>query len=282
MPLGGNIELILNLQDGAFIEADAGQFQSVIMNLVINAAEAVGPKNGTVAVSTSFQYLDAAYLRDNLSGDDLAPGPYVRLEVHDTGQGMDAATMSRIFDPFFTTKFTGRGLGLAAVLGIMRGHKGAIKVYSHPGQGTTFKLYFPSVVSDAPARALPAPPVVDNHGDATVLVVDDEDVVLKMAQLTLQRYGYRVLVATNGVEAVNIFKLQPERVALIVLDMTMPVMSGEQTLRELKAIRKDVRVILSSGYNEVEALRRFGDGVAGFLQKPYRAAILAEKVKQHL
>jgi PAS domain S-box-containing protein len=279
--LGGNIELVLNLQDGAFIEADAGQFQSVVMNLVINGAEAVGQTTGTVAVSTSFQQLDADYLRDNMSGDDLAPGLYVLLEVHDTGHGMDQATRARIFDPFFTTKFTGRGLGLAAVLGIVRGHKGAIRVYSHPGQGTTFKLFFPAVIGDEIPGALPAV-TADHHGDATVLVVDDEDVVRSMAQATLRKYGYSVLLAANGLEAVNIFKLQPDRVSLVLLDMTMPVMSGEETLRELKTIREDVRVIVSSGYNEIEALRRFGDGVAGFLQKPYRAGVLAEKVKQSL
>ena len=276
--VGGNVDLILNLQERAFIEADAGQLQSVVMNLVINASEAVGTKSGTVVISTSFQHLDAEYLRDNMAGDDLEPGPYVLLEVHDTGDGMNPATIARIFDPFFTTKFLGRGLGLAAVLGIVRGHKGAIKVYSHPGQGTTFKLFFPASPTAAGPPAAPA--VAGSHrGSGTILVVDDEDVVLKMARSTLERYGYKVLSAANGREAVDIFKRKPDEIALVLLDMTMPVLSGEDTLLELKSIRSDVRVIVSSGYNEIEALRRFGQGVAGFLQKPYRAAVLAEKVK---
>ncbi len=277
--LGGNIELVLKLQDDAFIEADAGQFQSVVMNLVINGAEAIGKQSaGTLVVSTCTQHLDDDYLADNLAGDNLRPGAYILLEVHDTGQGMDTATMARIFDPFFTTKFTGRGLGLAAVLGIVRGHKGAIKVYSHPGKGTTFKLFFPALPT-ANAYRVPAAPSTDFSGDATVLVVDDEPVVLKMAESTLRRYGYKVLVAANGREAVDLFRPCPEEIGLVLLDMTMPVLSGEETLRELRAIRPQVRVIVSSGYNEIEALRRFGDGVAGFLQKPYRAATLAEKVK---
>ena len=216
-----------------------------------------------------------------MAGDDIAPGHYILLEVHDTGQGMDQATLSRIFDPFFTTKFTGRGLGLAAVLGIVRGHKGAIKVYSHPGQGTTFKVFFPLAREKGSVAAPPAVPT-DFRGSATILIVDDEDVVLRMAQSTLERYGYQVLVAVNGREAVDIFKQQPDRVALVLLDMTMPVLSGEETLHELKRIRPNVRVIASSGYNEVEALRRFGQGVRGFLQKPYRAAQLAEKIKTSL
>lgn len=277
-----DVELVLSLEtEGVMVEADSGQIQQLVMNLVLNGAEAIEGHGGTVVVSTRFQELDADYVRDNMAGDNIQPGTYLLLEVHDTGKGMDAETLSRIFDPFFTTKFTGRGLGLAAVIGIVRGHRGAIKVYSHVGQGTTFKVFFP-----VPARQkLNRPPEISAtnlRGHETVLVVDDEEVVQRMALATLEKYGYRVLQARNGKEAIEIFEKDPESIALVLLDMTMPVMSGEETLHRLTAIRPDVLVIASSGYNEVEALRRFGQGVKGFLQKPYRAAQLAEKVRSSL
>jgi CheY-like chemotaxis protein len=216
-------------------------------------------------------------IADNLAGDGLEPGQFILLEVHDTGAGMDEATLARIFDPFFTTKFTGRGLGLAAVLGIVRGHRGAIKVYSNPGKGTTFKVYFP--VSSGQLIPKQKIGIRDFQGTATVLVVDDEAVVQKLAHSTLERYGYHVLLAGNGREALNMLATTSEAVAIVLLDMTMPVMSGEETLTKIKELYPEIKVIASSGYNEVEALRRFGAGVDGFLQKPYRASQLMEKVK---
>jgi PAS domain S-box-containing protein len=273
------VELVLNLDtSGALIDADAGQIQSLVMNLVINGAEAIEKGPGTVVVSTRLQELDAEYVRDNMAGDSVLPGAYLLLEVHDTGKGMDLATLDRIFDPFFTTKFTGRGLGLAAVLGIVRGHRGAIKVYSHLEQGTTFKVFFPlSAEMEATPKLLTTPTTL--HGHETVLIVDDEDTVQRMASAALAKYGYKILQARNGREAIEIFERNPSGIAIVLLDMTMPVMSGEETLKRLKEIRPDVPVIASSGYNEIEALRRFGQGVRGFLQKPYRAAQLAEKVR---
>jgi len=194
---------------------------------------------------------------------------------------MDTQTLSRIFDPFFTTKFTGRGLGLAAVLGIVRGHRGAIKVYSHPGQGTTFKVFFPVSIGQRISRVKESVPV-SLYGTETVLIVDDEEPVQRMATAALIKYGYQVMQARNGREAVEAFQRNPDGIGLVLLDMTMPVMSGEETLKQLKSLRENVLVIASSGYNEIEALRRFGQGVGGFLQKPYRAAQLVEKVRNAL
>jgi PAS domain S-box-containing protein len=264
------------------IDADPGQLQQIVMNLVINGAEAIGSQNGSVLVRTALQEVDQQYM-DTMSsaGELLRPGLYVALEVHDSGTGMDEETLSKIFDPFFSTKFAGRGLGLSAVLGIVRAHKGALKVYSKPGQGTTFKVLFPASASAVAAAAAPA--TGDLTGSGTVLIVDDEELVRTAARHTLLRYGYRSIPAQNGEVALQAYKNCPGKVALVLLDLTMPVMSGEETLRQLQLIDPKVKVLLTSGYNEVEAVQRFaGKGLAGFIQKPYTAAALAGKVKEVL
>jgi CheY-like chemotaxis protein len=264
------------------VEADISQMQQIVMNLVINAGEAIGDENGTILITTGVQPVDEHYIASVLAPAEISPGTYVTLEVHDNGSGMPQETVDRIFDPFFTTKFTGRGLGLAAVLGIVRGHKGAIKVYSNVGSGTTFKLLFPA--TDQPASKPANPPVaVAASGGETVMVVDDEPIVRRTAKAMLERYGYSVVLAENGKEAVDLYRVLHDKIHLVLLDMTMPVMGGEETFRELKTINADVRVVLSSGYNEVEAVRRFsGKGLAGFVQKPYSAATLADKVRSIL
>jgi PAS domain S-box-containing protein len=261
------------------VEADTTQLQQLVMNLVINGAEAIGEDGGTVLISTGRQNVDDAYIASALTADSIRPGEYVDLQVHDTGAGMSQDTLDRIFDPFFTTKFTGRGLGLAAVLGIVRGHKGAIKVYSTPGRGTTFKVLFPA---SGQAAARPAPRLDLHNAPAgkTVLVVDDEAIVRRTAKAMLERHGYAVVLAENGREAVDLYKVLVDKIDLVLLDMTMPILGGEETFRLMKGIHPNVRVVLSSGFNEVEAIRRFtGKGLAGFLQKPYSALTLVEKVK---
>jgi PAS domain S-box-containing protein len=278
-----SVQLRLDLQeDLPAIEADGSQMQQLIMNLVINGAEAVGEGNvGTVLVATSVQDVDEQYLLTTIGHNNITQGRYVDLEVHDTGSGMDEATIQRIFDPFFTTKFMGRGLGLAAVQGIVRSHKGAMRVYSRVGQGSTFKVLLPAIEQPKATPARDTDQVLTGAG--AILVVDDEQIVRRTAKAMLERYGYTVVLAENGQEAVSLFKMLADHVKLVLLDMTMPLMGGEETFRAMQTIRPDVKVILSSGYNEVEAIRRFtGKGLAGFIQKPYSARALAQKVKMVL
>ncbi len=275
-----NVQLRLELRDDLpLIEADASQIQQVVMNLVINGAEAMGPnENGTVLVATSAQIVDEHYLLSTFGGStELAPGTYIRLDVHDTGCGMDEATLNRIFDPFFSTKFIGRGLGLAAVQGIVRGHKGTMKVYSRAGKGTTFTVLFPATEETVAPRKAMIPQATAT--DQLILVIDDEEIIRRTAKSMLERYGYTVVLATNGKEGVELFQVLSEKVSAVLLDMTMPVMSGEEAFSRMRAIKPDVKVILSSGYNEVEAVRRFtGKGLAGFIQKPYSPIALGVKI----
>ncbi|HWR51931.1 MAG TPA: PAS domain S-box protein [Bryobacteraceae bacterium] len=266
-----NVELDLDLRETANIDADPSQMQQLIMNLIINGAEAISEgAGGTVRVRTC--------VREVAEVDGGPPGQNVEIVVEDNGSGMDEATRVRMFDPFFTTKFTGRGLGLAAVKGIVRGHKGVIHVESEPGKGTRFTVLLP-VSQSGPASTEPSRSGA-RPASGTVLVVDDESLVRLSARMALERYGYRVLLAENGSRGVEIFKQFAGDIVAVVLDLTMPVMGGEETLRGLREIRPDVRVILSSGYNEVQAISRFqGQGLDGFLQKPYTATRLVEVVQ---
>jgi two-component system cell cycle sensor histidine kinase/response regulator CckA len=274
------VHLRMDLEDNLpVVEADPGQLQQVIMNLVINGAEAIGESPGVVLVTTASQGVDEAYIQQNFADETLVQGRYVALEVHDSGCGMSEALRAQIFDPFFTTKFTGRGLGLSAVIGIIRSHKGAIRVYSEPGKGSTFKILLPAV------EGLPQPAQLESlrealSGTGLILVVDDEELIRKTAQSALERYGYSVLTANDGQEAVELFRERADEVKVVLLDMTMPVMGGEEAFRQIRVLRPNARVIVSSGYNEVEAIRRFtAKGIAAFIQKPYTAAKLARIVK---
>ncbi len=276
-----HVRLRLDLEDPLpAVDADVAQMQQLIMNLVINAAEAVPEgEAGVVLVSTMAQDADAAYLEQTFGEEGLAPGSYVALTVQDTGAGMDDATVQRIFDPFFTTKFAGRGLGLAAVLGIVRGHKGAMRVFSTRGEGTTFRVLLP-VAAKTAAGTDDKPASSGIGGSGTVLVVDDELVVRKLAAASLERHGYQVITAEDGLQGVERFAESHDRLSIVLLDMTMPVMSGEEALRRIRRIDPKIPVVLSSGYSEGEAIRRFaGHGLAGFIQKPYTSAGLAEKIR---
>ena len=265
------------------IEADAAQIQQLIMNVIINGAEAVPEDtHGRLSITTRLEEVDEQYLRTQVSGntEELTPGPYVLFEVSDTGCGMDETTLARMFDPFFTTKFTGRGLGLAAVAGIVRGHRGFLHVASVLGEGTVFRVLFP--VAEAVQEPEPHPQEPqdsDVRGAGLVLVVDDEQLIRHLATQALERCGYDVLLAEDGARGLDIFRHEADRLECVLLDLTMPVMSGEETLGHMQAIRSDVPIVLTSGFDEVRAVRRFeGKGLAGFLQKPYKAASLIEKI----
>jgi len=263
------------------ILGDATQLRQVVMNLVINASEALGETSGYIIVTTGLTRAD----RDDLAGTFLAPdlpeGDYLYLEIADTGCGMTPEVRGRIFDPFYTTKFTGRGLGLAAVLGIVRGHQGALNVSSERNRGTTFRILLPSVTgpADPPVAAPVATPRWRGSGSA--LVVDDEETVCATNARMLEMLGFSTRLADNGQTALEIFRASPGSFALVVLDLTMPHMDGEEAFRQMIAIRPETRVLLTSGFNEQQAIERFaGKGLAGFLQKPFTVSMLREKLQE--
>ncbi len=265
------------------IEVDATQIRQVIMNLVINASEAIGDTSGVISLSTGLTRVDHSYLHGTLMDPDLPEGDCVCLEVSDSGCGMSVETRARMFDPFFTTKFTGRGLGLAAVLGIVRGHKGAIKVYSELGRGTTFKLLFPAAAGASDTAPTRSARGTSWQGKGTVLVVDDVESMRSTVARMMRVIGFDPVLAADGREAVEVFRAQPERFDLVLLDLTMPHMDGEQTFTELRRLRPDARVVLMSGFNAHEALLRFPDrGLAGFLQKPFTIASLSATMREVL
>jgi two-component system cell cycle sensor histidine kinase/response regulator CckA len=204
----------------------------------------------------------------------------VYVEVADTGCGMDKDMQTRIFDPFFTTKFTGRGLGLAAAQGIVRGHHGVMKLYSEPGHGTAFKLLFPSSErAGLPTFEQGFESMGAWRGTGTILIVDDEEGVRLVASKALEKAGFTVLMAEDGPAGVQMFRTHADEIRAVLLDLTMPHMSGEEVLRAIRTIRSDVRVILSSGYNEQDTISQFqGKGLAGFIQKPYQTMKLIEKL----
>lgn len=268
------------------ILADAAQMRQIIMNLLTNASEAVEDSGGTIRLSTGVIEADRQYLLDSILAEELPEGQYVFVEVADSGVGIEPRLLPRIFEPFYSTKFTGRGLGLAAVLGIVRGHKGAIKVTSRPGNGSVFRVLFP--VHEDPAAIVPVASVgspVSEMPSPTgwVLVVDDEEIVRSIARRILEREGFRVLLARDGEEGLEVFRAEHERLHAVVLDLTMPKLGGEEVFKRMRAINPRVPVLLSSGYDEQEVVGRLDhDGLAGFVQKPYRAANLLAKLRRAL
>ena len=267
------------------LRGDPSQIRQVLMNLVFNASEAIDEHGGVITISTGMMECSSGDISEIYLDDNLTEGLYVWLEVSDTGCGMDHETQRRIFEPFFTTKFTGRGLGLSAVLGIVRGHKGALKVYSEPARGTTFKVLLPAAESDKPPvpQSNGSPQHSDWKGAGTILLVDDEESVRNLGNRMLERLGFKVLIAVDGQQAVEAFRELHNEIVLVILDLTMPYMDGEETFRELRRIDPNVRVIMSSGYTESEIIPRFaGKRLSGFLQKPYTLDTLTQRLRDVL
>jgi CheY-like chemotaxis protein len=264
--------------------ADATQIRQVVMNLITNASEAIGDRDGTITLRTGALACDRDYFADAIgASEQRVPGLYAFLEVSDTGIGMDAETLARIFDPFFSTKFAGRGLGLAAVLGIVRGHKGALKVTSALGHGTTFRLLLPAhTARAAPREASPgAPRDVRDHG--LVLIADDEASVRAVARAILERAGFSVVTAVDGREALELYARHGSEIRLVVLDMTMPLLDGEACFLALRELDPQAKIVMTSGYSEQEVVAHFvGKGLAGFVQKPYKADVLLGKIRDIL
>ncbi len=263
------------------IIGDATQLRQVIMNLITNASDAIGENEGVISVSTGVARCAQSDLSQCYAGSDLPEGMYVYVEVMDSGCGMSEDTVGRIFDPFFTTKFTGRGLGLAAALGIIRGHKGGIRVESEEGRGTTFRILFPT--DGASHETIEARQTARAGGRAggVVLLVDDEETVRLVGASMLEQSGFDVVTVADGTEAVEYFKEHKDEVGCVLLDLTMPRMDGRETFDELRRIRDDVRVVLSSGYSEQEVYGRFaGEGIAGFVQKPYLMDSLIGEIRR--
>ncbi len=264
------------------IDADIAQMQQIILNLITNASEAIDGKSGVISMTTGVMSADLNYLNHCIYAEHT-PGRYVYLEISDTGCGMDAATQKKVFDPFFTTKFTGRGLGMSAMLGIVKGHKGALRIYSEVGKGTTIKVAFPMSDATAVNSDKPSSHFSDWTASGTVLIVDDEETIREIATVLLEDIGFDVITANDGKEGVEVFQQHKNDISLVLLDMTMPKMDGVACFSELRKLDPDVKVLLSSGYNEQDATNRFvGKGLAGFIQKPYSAESFTEKVKEAL
>ena len=261
------------------INGDATQIRQVIMNLITNAADAMGEKYGLIQLKTGTTVFNPDDTDDVYIGGE-PHGKYVYLQVIDNGCGMNKQTVSKIFDPFFTTKFTGRGLGLAAVLGIVRGHNGLLKVESEPGVGTAFTVMFPATETTADLVQKPESSIEHWKGSGTILVVDDEDAVREVATALLNDFGFSTLTASDGEDGVRIFRENQDEIKAVLLDLTMPNMNGEEAFYEMKKIRNDVKVVISSGYSEQAAMEHFsGEGLAGFIQKPYRVQELISAIR---
>ena len=265
------------------VQADIAQLRQVIMNLITNASDALGDRAGVIRVRTGTEQVRST-LADLYGPIPLAPATYAFLEVADDGCGMSEETRARLFEPFFTTKFTGRGLGLSAVQGIVRGHGGGIVLKTAVGQGTTIKVLLPC--TDKPSRRAQSHPAEQDSawiGSGLVLMVDDDPRVRSVTELLLRDLGFDVLAAASGRDAIAQFELHADAICVVLLDVTMPDLSGDQVLEELRKRRPELKVLLCSGYAEEEMQERFSSrDMASFLQKPYTRNALGTRLKHLL
>jgi CheY-like chemotaxis protein len=267
------------------IRGDASQIQQVIMNLIINAGEAIGSNPGRVTVHTNrIQLTNGDNEFWKYTNQPLSPGEYAHLQIDDTGCGISTESLARIFDPFFTTKFSGRGLGLAAVLGIIRGHKGGIRITTAEGKGARFDVVFPLVGSCAKTgdQETKQSAIVEGEGK-TILVIDDQPFVLELVTDIFTEAGFTVMGALNPMEGIELYRKHRKKIEMVLLDYSMPGMDGKAVFEELRKIDMDVKVLLTSGYAEEKISPLFDDvRPAGFIQKPYKPGILLDRVMEHL
>ncbi len=262
------------------IPADPSQIRQIVMNLIINASEAIGDSSGTIILRTGTTFVNQSYLQQCEFIGELNDGDCVFLEIQDSGSGMAQESLKKMFDPFFTTKFAGRGLGLAALLGIVRAHGGAIKVSSQEGEGTTFRIIFPCTYSEESSSSHDLMPKDKWRGSGTILVIDDEEEVRLAAQLILEEIGFSVLCASDGRKGLEMFREHHSHLQVVLLDLTMPHLSGEHVYSAMRNISPHMPIILSSGYSEEEALKRFAQkGIQAFIQKPYPVEALTKKIQ---
>ena len=279
------ITLVLDIpEDCPSVEADRAQLQQLVMNLVLNGGEAIGDEPGTLTVRIRTEPFTERRERPRAEGFPIVTGDYVRIDVTDSGAGMDAETRARIFEPFFTTKFLGRGLGLSAALGIVRGHRGAISVRSEPGRGTTFTVLLP--IANKPRRSERVSGKVSlEHlqGNGTILVADDEEGVRSLVANVLEEAGYTVELVADGLEAIERLRNLGDEVRLILLDLTMPRLGGAEAALELRQFHPSTPIVAMSGYGDIEVMQRFSEaGVDDFLPKPFTPDELAAKVRDLL
>ncbi|MCA9988236.1 MAG: response regulator [Anaerolineales bacterium] len=262
------------------VAADPGQLREVITQVVLNAAEAIGPRNGQIEIRTRLADDYELTLAEWPEEKWTRSGNYILLEIADNGSGIDNENLAKIFDPFFTTKELGRGLGLAAVQGIMRGHRAGMEVLSEPGLGTTFRFFMPACqMAERPA----APVVMAAPAGHKVLVIDDEQPIRDLVEDVLMMFDVPVLTASSGPKGIELYTQNRQDVGLIILDLSMPGMNGEDTCRALRELNEDVAIIISSGYHKDDVAERFsGLRPSGFLQKPYNPRQLVDEVKQRL
>ena len=271
-----------------FVKGDAPQLQHILLNLITNASEALTDCPGIITVATELRECDADYLAQSRTANRLAPGDYVALEVFDTGCGMDESVQERLFDPFFTTKFTGRGLGMSAVSGLVRGHQGGILVASRPGLGAMITVLFPVATDNVTPIVKPvAPPARKAEHSAgpllhgTVLVADDEAPIRLLLEQILKRTGLRVLTARDGEEAVALFQERAAEITFVILDLTMPRMDGSRALVAMRRHRPEVKAVLISGYDAASIERRAQtEGFTAFIRKPFQVEALISLARQ--
>jgi CheY-like chemotaxis protein len=267
------------------VNGDPTQLRQIVMNLIINASEAIGNEHGEIQVTLSRIFLNDGHLDKDYNGKPIPPGGYVCLEVSDNGCGMDKETKLRLFEPFYTTKFTGRGLGMSAVLGIIMSHGGVLQLFSQKGQGTTFKVYLPVQIDELAGDNTHAPSEspVQWMGTGTILLVEDEDQVRIIAKTLLEMFGFTVIEAADGKEALELYQNNISDITLVLTDMGMPIMDGCELFFKLKSLNPQLPIIISSGFGDAEVSSRIAsDEIAGIISKPYNPNQLREALKNAL